>query len=140
MECESRRLIDALPGLVWTALPDGQLEDLNERWGQYTALSAEDARGLGWQSAIFPGDLPPFLEQWKAIIAAGQPGDIDVRLRRFDAEYRWFRFRLAPLAERSGKVIQWCGVGTDIEDHKQTDATRTNERRLKEIINTIPTY
>jgi hypothetical protein len=31
MEIEASRFIDALPGLIWTALPDGQIDFLNER-------------------------------------------------------------------------------------------------------------
>jgi hypothetical protein len=28
----SRVVVDALPGLVWTALPDGRIDFLNQRW------------------------------------------------------------------------------------------------------------
>jgi PAS domain-containing protein len=40
---ELRTLVDALPGLVWTALPDGRIEFLNQRWREYTGLSVEEA-------------------------------------------------------------------------------------------------
>ena len=32
---ELGRVVDALPGLVWTALPDGQADFLNQRWCEY---------------------------------------------------------------------------------------------------------
>ena len=42
MELELSRLIDALPGLVWIALPDGRAEFLNGRWCEYTGISLAD--------------------------------------------------------------------------------------------------
>jgi PAS domain-containing protein len=39
MENEFNRVIDALPGLVWTALPDPHIDFLNQRWCEYTGLS-----------------------------------------------------------------------------------------------------
>jgi len=40
---ELSHLIDALPGLAWTALPDGRAEFINRRWLDYTGLTAEQA-------------------------------------------------------------------------------------------------
>ncbi|MDB5389015.1 MAG: sensor signal transduction histidine kinase, partial [Planctomycetaceae bacterium] len=139
MTFESNHIFDALPGLVWTAHPDGRIDFLNRRWCQYTGLSLQEASGWGWQNAIFPADLPQFLDQWRSIVASGQPGEMEARLRRFDAEHRWFLFRLSPLTEASGQITKWCGINTDIEEHKQTEVIRANARRLNQIINTIPT-
>jgi PAS domain S-box-containing protein len=58
MENELSRVVDALPGLVWTALPDGHIDFLNQRWCRYTGLSVDEAYGRGWQIAIHPEDLP----------------------------------------------------------------------------------
>ena len=43
MENELSRVVDALPGLVWTALPDGRIDFLNQRWCEYTGLSVKEA-------------------------------------------------------------------------------------------------
>ena len=45
MENDLSRVVDALPGLVWTALPDGHIDFLNQRWCEYTGLSVEEAYG-----------------------------------------------------------------------------------------------
>ncbi len=57
MQNELRRVVDALPGLVWSALPDGQIDFLNQRWCEYTGLSLEEACGWGWHVAVHPEDL-----------------------------------------------------------------------------------
>jgi PAS domain-containing protein len=55
------------------------------------------------------------LERWRSILAAGEPGEIEARLRRFDGEYRWFLFRTRPLFDASGRVVKWCGINTEFE-------------------------
>ena len=113
---ELNRLVDALPGLIWTALPDGRVDFLNQHWRQFTGLSADEAIGHGWQTAIHPEDLPDLLDRWQFILASGEPFEIETRLRRFDGEYRWFLLRTSPMTDGSAQVVKWCGVYTDIQD------------------------
>jgi PAS domain S-box-containing protein len=117
-----RRVVDALPGLIWTAQPDGQIDFVNQRWCEYTGLSANEAHGRGWQTAIHPEDLPLLLERWRAILTSGETREMEARLRRFDGEYRKFVLRACPLMEESGRIIRWCGINTDVEDRRRLDA------------------
>jgi len=61
---EFSRVVDALPGLVWTALPDGASTSSINAGAKYTGLSVkedpavDEAYGRGWQRAIYPEDLP----------------------------------------------------------------------------------
>jgi PAS domain S-box-containing protein len=121
MENELSRVVDALPGLVWTALPDGHVDFLNRRWCEYTGHSGDEAYGRGWQTAIHPEDLPELLERWRSILTSGEPGEMEARLRRFDGEYRWFLFRTCLVADASGQVVKWCGMNTDIEDRRRSE-------------------
>jgi PAS domain S-box-containing protein len=139
MENELSRVVDMLPALVWTALPDGNVDFLNQRWCKYTGLSVDEACGRGWQTAIHPEDLPGLLQRWRSILASSEPGEMEARLRRFDGEYRWFLFRASPLADVSGQVAKWCGVNTDIEDRKRAEeALRAQERSFRSIVDGFP--
>jgi len=60
-----RIAIDAIPGLVWTALPDGSVDFLNQRWLDYTGLTREQALGWGWQAAISPEDRSRLVDYWR---------------------------------------------------------------------------
>ncbi|HEY8166304.1 MAG TPA: PAS domain-containing protein [Gemmatimonadaceae bacterium] len=117
---EISRVVDALPGLVWTALPNGDIDFVNQRWCEYAGISAEEARGRGWQHVVHPDDLPRLLERWPSDL--GQAGDIEARLQRFDGEYRWFVFRGQPLINASGQIIGWCGVNSDVEDRRRLES------------------
>jgi len=55
-------VLDALPGMVWTALPDGYIDFLNQHWCEYTGLGVDESFGTGWQTATHLEDLPDLLE------------------------------------------------------------------------------
>jgi PAS domain S-box-containing protein len=101
------RVVDAIPGLVWSAGPDGSVDLLNRRWCEYTGLSVDGAYGQAWHCAIYPEDLPGLLERWRSILASGEPGEIEARIRRFDGKYRWFLIRAVPVRDEHCKVVRW---------------------------------
>lgn len=139
MDSEIDRVIDVLPGLVWTSLPDGYADFLNRRWLEYTGLSTTEAVGLGWQSAIHPEDASRVFGYWETRVAAGEPGEVEARLRRFDGVYRWFQFRFTPVKDENGRIVKWCGINTDVEDLKRAqEAALAHERRFRSIIEGLP--
>lgn len=115
MDLEFRHLVDALPGFVWTALPDGRAEFISQRWCDYTGISLEQAIGSGWQSAIHPEDLEHVQETWRSFLESAKPGELEARVRRHDGEYRRFLLSAAPITDASGQIVKWCGINTDIE-------------------------
>ena len=126
-------VIDALPGFVWTALPDGNVDFLNQWWCEYTGLSRDEGLGRGWQTAIHPEDLPRFA------FGGSGPLEIEARFRRADGEYRWFRICINPIRDEAGQVVKWCGVNTDIEDRKRAEeALGRRELDFRLIVDSIP--
>jgi PAS domain-containing protein len=41
-------------------------------------------------------------------------------LRAADGKYRWYLGQALPQLDASGKVVQWFGTNTDIEDQKRS--------------------
>lgn len=87
-------MIDGIPTMAWCSLPDGSAEFLNKRWHDYTGLSPEEAHGWGWKATVHPEDLARLMDKWLALLASGEPGEVEARLRRFDGKYCWFLFSL----------------------------------------------
>src|SRR5882762_917233 len=138
-EARLRKIIDTIPTLAWWTLPDGTGIFLNRRWHEYTGLSLEVVRGWGWQNAIHPEDLKDVQDKWLGRVAAGQPGEVECRLRRFDGVYRWFLCRSEPLRDESGNILNWYGTDTDIEDLKRAEAKlRSDEEELRRMTDAIP--
>jgi formate hydrogenlyase transcriptional activator len=133
-----QRALDTIPGLVWSALPDGSVDYLNQPWLEYTGLSFEEAVGSGWQLAIHPEDLAGLIDYWKSVLESGKPGEREARLRRFDGVYRWFLFRAVPLFDGIGRLVKWYGQTTDIDDRKLAEERiRQDERELRQIVDTV---
>ena len=130
MDNELRRVVDALPGQCWTALPNGNVDFLNQRWLEYTGLTVQDSCGQGWQKAIHPEDLPQLLEHWESAIASGEPHEAEARMRRYDGEFRWFLFRTNPLTDASGSIVRWWGMTWDIEDRKRAEQLLAKKEQL----------
>ena len=138
-EDKYRVMVDTIPALVWCNLPDGSNEFLNQRWHDYRGLSEEEAHGWGWTATFHPEDLEKLLDKWQALLASGEPGEIEARLRRFDGEYRWFLIRAVPDRDDTGKIVNWYGSITDIEDRKRAEEKlQQDERELRQITDAIP--
>jgi PAS domain S-box-containing protein len=88
---QHRAILDAIPAIAWCKLPDGSNEFVNQRWQDFTGISADEARGQGWQAAVHPEDLPKLIDRWAPIVASGQGGEFEGRLRRHDGAFRWGR-------------------------------------------------
>jgi PAS domain S-box-containing protein len=68
---------------------------------------------------------------WHEIRDSGARGEAEGRLQRFDGKYRWFLFRVEPLRDEAGNIVNWYGSATDIEDRRQTEnALRQSEAYL----------
>jgi PAS domain S-box-containing protein len=135
-EKKFREAVETMPALAFIARPDGYRTFVNRRWVEYTGMTVEQATGSGWEAAVHPDDLLKIIEMRRRLAARGEPVEYETRLRRgADGQYRWFQTRLAPLRDKRGKLVKWCGVANDIEDRKraeqlQADLAHTNRVSL----------
>jgi PAS domain S-box-containing protein len=121
-ESRLQLVIDTIPGMVWSGLPDGTFDFVNEPWLRYLGYSWEElsARG-GLVSVVHPDDVEESVARWEATRAAGRHTDHELRMRRADGQYRWFLTRALPLRDELGNIIKWYGTATDIEDRKRAE-------------------
>src|SRR6266404_2328726 len=120
-ERELRDVIDTIPAMVWSTLPDGTNTYVNKRFVEYTGSSGEQTAGSGWQALIHPDDLERHAGRWIEAVATGKPHESEVRSRRSDGQYRWQLDRGVPLRDEDGTIVKWYGVTTDIEDRKRAE-------------------
>ncbi|MCT7993809.1 hybrid sensor histidine kinase/response regulator [Laspinema olomoucense] len=120
-----RFLSEAIPQMVWTALPDGTLDYLSHRWSEYTGLSPTELLGWGWEPIVHPDDLAECRKKWTVCLENGQPYEIEARMRRgCDGAYRWHLGLAVPMRDSQGEIVKWFGTNTDIHERKQAQQER----------------
>ena len=132
-------VVDTIPELVWSALPDGSNDFVNRGWVEFTGLSLEDTKGSGWSAAIHPDDLSVYSDRRRTSITTGEPFENETRIRSAGGQYRWFLVRAAPLRDERGNIVRWYGACTDIDESKAAgERVKQAESELRLAIDSIP--
>jgi PAS domain S-box-containing protein len=138
-EAELRKVVDTIPAIVWSALPDGSNSYVNSRYVEYCGMPPEQIAGSGWQALAHPDDLGRHNARWLACVASGEPSEDEVRFRRADGQYRWHLQRGIPLRDEAGNIVKWYGILTDIEDRKRAeDKIHEQETELRQMLDFAP--
>jgi PAS domain S-box-containing protein len=116
-----RRVINTIPAHVWSTLPDGSVDFINQRLLESTGLPIEALLGSGWLTIIHPDDLTGFIAKWKSALAAGEPAEMEARVWTGQRDYRSLLVRNVPLRDGHGEIVKWYGTGIDIEDRKRAE-------------------
>ena len=133
-------VIDTIPSMVWSALPDGSVDFLSQSWMEYHGSTLEDLGRGGWPNLIHPEDFVMAADELRAAFATGKPYAHEFRARRADGEYRWILSRAVPLHDERGQIVRWYGVSIDIHDRKQAEEElRKSEEQWRDVFENNPT-
>jgi PAS domain S-box-containing protein len=127
-----RAMADTVPCLVWVSRHDGDTTFLNRRWYVTTGGTPQNSLGWGWAEMVHPDDRKKTLESWEASVRDGTHFEIEQRLRCHDGGYRWYLTRGVPRRDDTGKIVEWFGTCTDIDDHKRTQAALVEATQAKD--------
>jgi PAS domain S-box-containing protein len=133
-EKELRDVVNAVPAFVWSMLPSGAVDFVNDRWLEFTGLSPQDALGWNWEAAVHPDDRSRAVAEWRAGLKNGRPTEGEMRVRQADGLFRWWFFRNVPLHDETGNIAKWYGTGIDIEDRKRAESLLAAEKRILEMV------
>ncbi|UPK33562.1 PAS domain S-box protein [Bradyrhizobium sp. 186] len=133
-EKELRDVVNAVPAFVWSTLPDGAVDFVNDRWLEFTGLSPQDALGWNWEAAVHPDDRSRVVAERRAALKNGRSTEGEMRVRRADGEFRWWFFRNVPLHDETGNIAKWYGTAIDIDDRKRAEALLAAEKRILEMV------
>jgi PAS domain-containing protein len=93
-----RTMADGIPQIIWTALPNGDLDFYNKRWYDYTGKNPQQGGDWGWNGVVHPDDLKLCEKKWQDALRTGETFDIEYRFKRaLDGTYRWHLGRAVPL-------------------------------------------
>ncbi|MDT7952038.1 MAG: response regulator [Acetobacteraceae bacterium] len=131
-------LANGLPQLCWLADVTGSIFWYNERWIQFTGLTAEDMLGWGWKKVHDPEHLDRVVASFTTAVDAGQDWEDTFPLRRHDGVWRWFLSRATPSRDSEGNITRWVGTNTDItESIEQEQELTRKERRYRSLVEAV---
>ncbi|HSJ96025.1 MAG TPA: PAS domain S-box protein, partial [Myxococcota bacterium] len=139
-ESRFRLLAETIPSITWTTDARGRLTYISDRWLRYSGLAAMTAPRAWPVGTVHPDDLEPAREAWRGAVASGTEHRFEVRLRRHDGMYRWFEAHAVPHAEASGRIVQWFGATTDIDDRKRAEAVSAFMARASDELARLSDY
>ena len=130
-----RTLANSIPQLASMARADGFILWYNQRWYDYTGTTPEQMEGWGWQSVHDPAVLPTVLNRWRDAIALAQPFEMEFPLRGADGTFRNFLTRVQPIKDSKGRLVQWFGTNTDVDQLKRIEQSlRVTQARLESTL------
>lgn len=134
-ERQFHALADSVPEIVWTSLPDGGADYVNQRWYDFTGLTFEETRGFGWVATLHQEDVQRSTDRWMHSVETGEPFECEFRFRRKDGRYRWCLGRALPLRDDQGRITKWFGNCMDIDEYKRMEqALKDADRRKDEFL------
>jgi diguanylate cyclase (GGDEF)-like protein/PAS domain S-box-containing protein len=133
-------IAESNPHIVWMATLDGSIDYLNQCGMEYTGLPREANCGRDWGCVLHPEDVDGAMRAWRDAVARGASLAIEVRLRRYDGEFRWHACRARPIRNADGEIVRWVGTTIDIEDQRRLELSlRASERRTTESLSLLET-
>lgn len=122
MNGQMRRILDAMPHMVWSTTAAGDVDFYNEEWYRVTGAARGSTDGIGWTDVLHPDDQSIAWERWSRSIATGHHYEVEYRLRRHDGQYQWHLARARPIRSDDGTIERWIGTCTDIHELKEAEA------------------
>jgi PAS domain S-box-containing protein len=130
-----RNLAEAIPHIIWTAKPSGEVEYFNNRWFATTGRSKADSMASAWQTALHPEDLARFKHRWSEVRNEGSELQMELRLRQADGAYRWYLCHALAEEDADHHVTSWLGTFTDIDEQRRAhDESRVAVRVRDEFL------
>jgi PAS domain S-box-containing protein len=109
----------------------------------YSGVTLEQANEFDMvRNVVHPDDAERTFTRWAESLATGKPHEVQTRYRRHsDGVYRWFLIRAVPFRDAEGRIREWFGTATDIDEQKQAEeALRESEQRFRMFADSAPVH
>ena len=111
-----RTLSATLPSFIFVSDAEGANTFTNSVFQQFVGKTAGELSGSGWLDTLHPDDRDRAATTWATAWQTQGGYEAEYRFHHHADGYRWFLVRGTPVRDADGKVIQWVGVCTDMQE------------------------
>ncbi len=124
--------------IAWISEREGAVVYVGPQVRDALGIEPDALLGDGWRSVVHPEDLARAEGILSGPIAAGEPYEVDLRLRRADGEWRTLRTSGRPFWDE-GDDLRYVSHSADVTDLLRREEEVAAERaRLAAVLETIP--
>lgn len=105
-------ILASLPQIVWIAQVNGEITEFNQRWHEYTGLSALESVSWEFLKAIHPEDRDRYISSYDLASSNLSTYEFECRILGVDGTYRWFQAQTTPVVSTNGEILEWVGTYT----------------------------
>ncbi|MBY2918801.1 PAS domain-containing sensor histidine kinase [Rhizobium leguminosarum] len=131
---ELGRVLDTLPGMVFSAYPDGRIDFVNKSLAEITGSTEGWPKRGVWPLAAPPSEATDILRNWRVKLSLGEPFEVAVPIRCKDGKVV-LALRCNPL-RKNGKIAKWYGSAVDVTTPK-IDPVR-GDNYFQRVVDSIP--
>jgi PAS domain S-box-containing protein len=133
-----RAMADGCPTPIWVSDAEGAIQFTNRPFREFCGVTHELVEGHKWQLLIHPDDLLEFVRETDRAVQTHATMKAEVRVRRFDGEWRWMIVHTEPRFSPSGEFLGHVGLSTDITERKQAEqALKDSEEKFRQLAENI---
>ncbi|MFO1417727.1 MAG: PAS domain-containing protein [Methylotetracoccus sp.] len=124
---------EATDSIFWVAGPISGRSGPGPAMQVVARASAEDAQEWPWMDHVHPDDRKRLAAHWRAACETDDLFECESRIwHEANREYRWYLDRGIPRRGRDGEVLEWVGMGIDIQRQKHAEAALQEADRRKD--------
>ena len=112
-------LSNIIPEIIWTALADGNVNFMNERFFEYFKGTDATPRKTALLRLFHPNDRKKLVKRWIETVKKGEKFEAEVLLRNQSGNFEWFLIRAVPYKNANDHIEMWFGSCTNIHEHKK---------------------
>lgn len=119
MPTEYRLLVENSPVMIWRSGLDAKCDYFNGPWLAFTGRKLEQEIGDGWAEGVHSEDFDHCVALYLDHFRRRQPFEMEYRLRRHDAVYRWILDRGVPFVDDTGTFAGYIGSCVDVDERRR---------------------
>ena len=128
-----RLVANKAPVMIWMSGTDKLCTFFSQTWLDFTGRSVDEEAGNGWVEGVHAEDRDRCLQTYAEAFDSRGPFEMEYRLRRADAAYRWVVNFGIPRFHADGSFAGYIGSCLDVTERKLAqEALSSVSRRLIE--------